>query len=44
MLLTRIRTQLLQPRLAASPTPLHAAERNYQRALNQLTQETESAS
>jgi hypothetical protein len=45
MLLTRIHTRLLQPGLAALtdpdpplPTPLRAAARNYQRALNQLTQ------
>jgi hypothetical protein len=46
MLLTHIHTRLLQPGLAALtdpdpplPTPLRTATRNYQRALNQLTQQ-----
>ncbi|MGH3593193.1 MAG: hypothetical protein ACRDRF_19440 [Pseudonocardiaceae bacterium] len=46
MLLTHIHTRLLQPGLATLtdpdpplPTPLRAASRNYQRALNQLSQE-----
>ncbi|MGH3571224.1 MAG: hypothetical protein ACRDUW_05255, partial [Pseudonocardiaceae bacterium] len=46
MLLTHIHTRLLQPGLATLtdpdpplPTPLRAASRNYQRALNQLSQD-----
>jgi hypothetical protein len=46
MLLTHIHTRLLQPGLATLtdpdpplPTPLRAASRNYQRALDQLSQE-----
>ncbi len=46
MLLTHIHTRLLQPGLATLtdpdpplPTPLRAAARNYQRALNQLTEQ-----
>jgi hypothetical protein len=46
MLLTHIHTRLLQPGLAALtdpdpplPTPLRTAARNYQRALNHLTQQ-----
>ncbi|MGH3772836.1 MAG: hypothetical protein ACRDRW_15835 [Pseudonocardiaceae bacterium] len=46
MLLIHIHTRLPQPRLAAltdpdppQPTPRRAAARNYQRALNQLTQQ-----
>jgi hypothetical protein len=46
MLLTHIHTRLLQPGMAALndpdpplPTPLRAAARNYQRALDQLTQQ-----
>jgi len=46
MLLTHVHTRLLQPGLAQltdpdppAPTTLRTAARNYQRALNQLTQE-----
>ena len=46
MLLTHVHTRLLQPGLAQladpdppTPTTLRTAARNYQRALNQLTQE-----
>jgi hypothetical protein len=50
MLLTHIHTRLLQPGLAALtdpdppwPTPLRTAARNYQRALDHLTQQTTPA-
>jgi len=46
MLLTHVHTRLLQPGLAQltdpdppTPTTLRTAARNYQRALDQLTQE-----